>query len=230
MKFSPILAPALCALLGACSLFRAGPPSEPATKPMAAPVAATAAPVSVQPESADLSWATFKNASRTPEGGMITAFTFSEKPGDALMSPLAAQGGLLAVTGQFFAKGASQWGGVGVNMGAPRSVPVKAGDYKFLTIRLASTTATRLRVRLVGPDGATQKLGCYPIVMQAVKPEVAEYRIALDRFGPEGYCGPKGIAVKPTLENLTGIEVAEVAAPVRDRGVSFSVGAIGLTR
>jgi hypothetical protein len=230
MTFRPFLASAACALLGACAQFRADSPAAPTPRPVAVPSASPAAPVGVQADSADRSWATFKNASRTPEGGPILAFTFSEKQGDALMSPLAMQGDVLAVTGQFFAKGASQWAGVGVNIGAPRSVPVKAVEYKFLTIRLSSATSTRLRVRLVGPNEATQKLGCYPVVLQAVKPEVAEYRIALERFAPEGYCGAKGVAAKPTLENLTGIEVAEVAAPVRDRPVSFGVGAIGLAR
>lgn len=228
MKFSPFLAVAACALLGACAQFRADWFAEPAPKPMAVPNAS--APAGVQTESADRPWATFKGLSRTSEGGLITTFTFSEKQGDALLSPLAVHGDALTVTGQFFAKGASQWGGVGVSVGAPRAVPVKAGDYKFLTIRLSSATSTRLRVRLVGPDEATQRLGCYPTALQTVKPEMADYRIALDRFAPEGYCGPKGIAVKPTLENLTGIEVAEVAAPVRDRSVSFGVGAIALAR
>lgn len=227
MKFSPFLAAAACALLGACAPFRTDAPAAPPPRPMAVP---TASPVGVQAESADRSWATIKNPSRTPEGGPIATFTFSEKQGDASTSPLAVQGDLLVVTGQFFGKGASQWGGVGVNIGAPRAMPVKAGSYKVLTIRLSSTTSTRLRVRLVGPDEATQRLGCYPMVMQAVKPEVAEYRIALDRFAPDGYCGTKGVAAKPTLENLTGIEVTEVAAPVRDRAVSFGVGAIGLLR
>ncbi|SHN13084.1 hypothetical protein [Rhizobacter sp. OV335] len=231
MKFGPFLAPAACAVLGACSQFPGGSPAERAPKPMVVPLASQAAAPNVQADSADRLWVTtFKSPSRTPEGGVITSFAFSEKQGDALVSPLAVQGDVLAVTGQFFGKGASAWGGLGVNIGAPRSMPVKAGDYRFLTIRLSSATSTRLRVRLVGPDEATQRLGCYPMVWQAVKPEAAEYRIALERFAPEGYCGPKGVALKPTLESLTGIEVAEAAAPMRDRTVSFGVGAIGLAR
>jgi len=230
MKFGPFLAPAACALLGACAQFRAGSQAEPAPKPLVVPLASQAAAPSVQADSADRSWATFKNPTRTPEGGTIAGFTFSEKPGDALISPLAVRGDVLAVTGQFIAKGASQWGGVAVNIGAPKSIPVKAGDYKFLTIRLSSATSTRLRVRVVGPDEATQKLGCYPMVMQAVKPEVAEYRIALERFAPDSYCGAKGVAIQPTLQSLVAIEVTDVAAPVRDRTVSFGVGAIGLVR
>ncbi|KQU75566.1 hypothetical protein ASE08_07420 [Rhizobacter sp. Root16D2] len=197
---------------------------------MVVPLASQPALPSVQADPGDRLWATFKNPSRTPEGGTIAAFTFSEKQGDAVVSPLAVQGDVLAVAGQFIAKGASQWGGVAVNIGAPKAIPVKAGDYKFLTIRLSSATSTRLRVRVVGPDEATQKLGCYPMVMQAVKPEVAEYRIALERFAPDGYCGTKGITIKPTLQSVTAIEVTDVAAPVRDRAVSFGVGTIGLAR
>src|SRR4051812_47984320 len=137
MKFGPILLPAACALLGACAQFPVGSPAEPAPKPLAVTPASQADP-------ADRSWATFKNTSRTAEGGSIAGFAFSEKQGDALISPLAMNGDVLTVSGQFFAKGASQWGGVAVNIGAPKSVPVKAGDYKFLTIRLSSATSTRL--------------------------------------------------------------------------------------
>lgn len=227
MKTSSILALAACALLGACAQFRFGSPAEPAPKPMPVPAAPTA---SAQGEATDRVWATFRNTSRTAEGGSIGAFAFSEKTGDAVVSPPAMRGDVLTVTGQFFAKGGSQWGGVAVNVGAPKSIPVKAGDYKFLTIRLGSTTSSRLRVRLVGPDEAIQRMGCYPVVMQAVKPEVAEYRIALDRFAPESYCGAKGVAAKPTLESLTAVEVTEVAGPVGDRAASFGVGTIALAR
>ncbi|WP_124539777.1 hypothetical protein [Piscinibacter terrae] len=226
MKISSFLVPAACALLSACSLFRTGSPSEPAVQPAVAP----ASPPAVQGEAPDKVWATFKNMSRTSEGGSIGAFAFSEKQGDATVSPTALRGDVLAVSGQFFGKGASQWAGVAVNIGAPKSIPVKAGEYKFLTIRLGSTTSSRLRVRLVGPDEAIQRMGCYPMVMQMVKPDVAEYRIPLDRFAPESYCGAKGVAAKPTLESLTAIEVTEVAGPVRDHAASFGVGTIALTR
>jgi len=223
MKFGPILVPAACALLGACAQFPFSSPAEPPPKPPA--VSPTP-----QADSGDRSWATFKTTSRTVEGGSIAGFAFSEKQGDAMASPLAVQGDVLTVTGQFFAKGASQWGGVAVNIGAPKSIPVKAGDYKFLTIRLSSANSPRLRVRVVGPDEAAQKTGCYPMVLQAVKPEMAEYRIPMERFAPEGYCGTKGIAIKPTLQSVTAIEVTDVASPVRDRPVSFGVGAIALAR
>jgi hypothetical protein len=229
MKFGLFLALGTCALLGACAQSRTGSPAEPAPKLMVVPLASQAATAPVAPaDPADRVWATFKNPSRTAEGGSIAGFSFSEKPGDAVVSPLSMQGEVLTVNGQFIAKGASQWGGVAVNIGAPKAIPVKAGDYKFLTIRLSSATSTRLRVRVVGPDEATQKLGCYPMVMQSVKPEVIEYRIALDRFAPDGYCGAKGVAIKPTLQSVTAIEVTEVASPVRERPVSFGVGTIAL--
>lgn len=234
MKYGTFLALGACALLGACAQFRAGTPAEPAPKLMVVPLASQAAPPGAPPSApadpGDRLWATFKNPSRTPEGGTIAAFTFSEKQGDAAVSPLAVQGDILAVTGQFIGKAGSQWGGVAVNIGAPKGMPLKAGDYKFLTIRLSSATSTRLRVRVVGPDEATQKLGCYPMVMQAVKPEPAEYRIALERFAPDSYCGTKGIAIKPTLQGVSAIEVTDVAAPVRERAVSFGVGSIGFAR
>lgn len=226
MKVRSLLAPVACALLGGCALFRFGSPAEPAAQPPAAPASAPA----MSGAEADKVWATFKITSRTYEGGSIGAFAFSEKQGDAAVSPTAVRGDVLAVGGQFFGKGGSQWAGVAVNIGAPKSIPVKAGQYKFLTIRLSSTTSNRLRVRLVGPEEAIQRTGCYPVVMQPVKADVAEYRIPLDRFAPEGYCGAKGVAAKPTLESLTAIEVAEVAGPVRDHAVSFSVGAIALAR
>jgi hypothetical protein len=227
MKFSPILLPSACALLGACSQFPSASPAQPA-QPAPPPVAVQQ--VTPQADSGDRPWASFKTPARTPEGGSISGFSFSEKPGDASILPLTVQGEALAVSGQFFGKGASQWGGVAVNIGAPKATPVKAGDYKFFTIKLSSATSPRLRVRLVGPDEATQKMGCYPIVMQAVKPEMAEYRIPLERFAPESYCGGKGISIKTTLQSMTAVEVAEVAGPVRDRNVSFGVGAMALAR
>jgi hypothetical protein len=175
-----------------------------------------------------LDFATFKGTEQSAEGGGISRVLYAERSGDAAFSTLSVVDGDLVVKGQFLATGRSAFAGVGVLTSAP-SGPMNASSYKSLRVRLSAASGVNaLRVRLVGTDAATQLNGCYPVVQQAVTPQVTTYDIPLARFAPEGFCGARGISAAQALLQLDAIEVVDAVAPARPRPVQFSVGTISL--
>lgn len=200
-------------------------------KPEAAAVqtpAASAAPRAT-PAAAELTWATFGPATATTtQGGYINTFSYSEKPGDVAMDALAITGDLLHVRGNFAAKGASAWAGLGVSIEAGNNQPMDASGYKTLRIRLAAPNGAKLRLRLNGTDVKVRDSGCFPSFSQAVTAKDTVYEIPLARFTPEAYCGANGATVAKTLPRFAMVEVADTSDPVKSRASHFSIGSIAL--
>jgi len=194
-----------------------------------ASIAPAVPPLPVTVAAGERLWTAFNATTTTVEGGTIEGLIYAEKPGDAALGDITVRSnGVLNVTGQFTARGGSQWAGVGIVLVAPRTVV--ASEYKALRIHLAGHTVGKLRLRLVGDNPAVQQRGCYPILMLPVKPQVTEYRIEFSQFAAPEYCGAEGVSVKSTLEALTAIEVADAPEPVSDRAVSFNVGTLSLLK
>jgi hypothetical protein len=202
----------LCILTSACTVMTREPP----------------AVVASPPPPIQLEFATFKGTEQTIEGGVITRVVYAERGGDAVLSSMSVVDGDLFISGMFAATGRGAFAGIGMIANAP-SGPFNASSYRFLRLRLSAAPGVNmLRVRLVGPDAGAQLSGCYPVVYQAVTPQVKVYDIALTRFAAEGYCGTRGISAAQTLPQLDAIEVVDAVAPVRPRAVQFSVGSIAL--
>lgn len=225
---------ALSALAGCAavaSLQKPDPKAAP-TPAAAAPVASTQAKAPVTaaaPATAALTWATFGPATATTaQGGFINTFSYSEKPGDVAMDALAITGDLLQVSGNFVAKGASAWAGLGVSVEAGNNQPMDASGYKTLRIRLAAPNGAKLRLRLNSTDVKARDSGCFPSFTQVVNAKDTVYEIPFSRFAPEAYCGANGATVAKTLPRLAMVEVADTSDPVESRNVQFSIGAISL--
>ncbi|KQU75565.1 MULTISPECIES: hypothetical protein [unclassified Rhizobacter] len=218
-------------------LSRAAPAEAPASAPAPAPLLALApastapavSPLPVTVAAGERLWTAFNATTAAVEGGTIEGLVYAEKPGDAALGDITVRNsGVLNVTGQFTARGGSQWAGVGIVLVAPGTVV--ATEYKALRIHLAGHTVSKLRLRLVGDNPAVQQRGCYPILMLPVKPQVTEYRIEFSQFAAPEYCGADGVDVKSTLGALTAIEIADAPEPVADRTVSFNVGTLSLLK
>jgi hypothetical protein len=173
-----------------------------------------------------VNFATFRGTAQTVEGGTIDRVAQSERPGDAVVSSITLDDNELVVEGQIRAAGGSSYAGLGVLVGSPDR-RIDASSYKAIRIRLRITQSVGvLRIRLVGPDVATQQNGCYPVVLQAVTSQSTSYRIQLTRFAPEPHCGSRGVNIAQTLPQLIGVEIVDAVPPVRDRSVTFRVGTI----
>jgi len=181
-----------------------------------------------QTKAAPLNWATFSNATTTVQGGNVNGFSYSEKSGDVVASPLSVLGGMLFVRGNFVAKNASAWSGLGVSVEAGSNQPVDATSYKTLSIRLSALHASKLRLRLNGTDDKIKNTGCYPIFMQYVTTEERSYEIPLSKFASDSYCGANAVEVAKTLQRLSAIEVADTSDPVRARNAQFTIASITL--
>jgi hypothetical protein len=83
-----------------------------------------------------------------------------------------------------------------------------------------------LRIRLQGPEQSVANSGCYPVVILPVSETMKTYRIALEDFAPESWCGTKGRSAGDTLPRLVGFEIVDVA--VQGKPTRFSVGSIAL--
>jgi hypothetical protein len=202
----------------------------PAPSLTLAPASTAATVPPAAPPVTERLWAAFNGTTAAVEGGgSIEGTVYAEKPGDAALGDISVRNnGVLNVTGQFNTRGGSQWAGVGIVVIAQR--PVVATAYKALKVHLAGHAVNKLRLRILGDDPAISQKGCYPIVMLTVKPQVAEYRVEFSQFAAPEYCGADGADVKSTLETLTAIEIIDAAEPVRDRAVSFNVGALSLLK
>lgn len=183
---------------------------------------------------ASLAYANFSSGSATQQGGTVSGNAYAEKPGDATLGPLSATDGVLHVTGQFSPGKRSQWAGVGVSVDSPDKASADGTrnlqEFTSVRLRLASSAAKVLRLRLTGTDTAVQSAGCYPSVMQAVTPVLTEYTLVLKRFAPEGYCGANGRSAAQTLPKVNAFEVVDAAQPVSERAVDFQVEAIEFLR
>lgn len=173
-------------------------------------------------------WATFANPATTTQGGNINGFSYSEKPGDVGTSPLSVAAAMLFVRGNFVAKNASAWSGLGVSVEAGSNQPKDVSNYKTLSIRLSSLYTAKLRLRLSGTDDKIRSSGCYPSFVQSVTPEERNYEIPLSKFASDSYCGTNAVDVAKTLQRLSAIEVADTNDPIRARSSQFTVASITL--
>jgi len=167
-------------------------------------------------------WVGFDDPSSLAAAHAIVA---SELPGDAALSSLSVDDGMLVVNGTLGLDNGSRWSTLGAEI-APASV--EAGPdlsaVNVLRIRLASAVARPLRVRIKGGDRAIGNAGCYPVVVQMVAMAPADYMIPLSAFHSPGWCGTKAVSIEQTLRSVERVEVTANDAPAG--AVSFSVGRI----
>lgn len=185
-------------------------------------------PAMAQTKAAPLTWATFSNPASTVQGGNINGFSYSEKAGDVVASPPSVVAGMLFVRGNFVAKNASAWSGLGVSVEAGNNQPIDASSYKTLNIRLSALNTSRLRLRLNGTDDKVKNIGCYPSFVQIVTSEERGYEIPLSKFASDGYCGVNSVDVAKTLQRLSSIEVADTSDPSKARSSQFTISLITL--
>jgi hypothetical protein len=187
------------------------------------------APAVTLPVGGALVFAVPQPGGTTVQGGQYEAFAYSEKPGDAKLDQVAVAAGVARVTGSLWAQKGSTWGGIGFT--SSPGAPGKTADLsaqRSLRIQLASTTATHLRLRVVGSDQATREAGCYPVALVPVSAELREHTIPLSGFAPEGYCEARGKSIASTAPAVAAIEVSDATVAGTRRAVDFQVGRIEL--
>ena len=167
-------------------------------------------------------WARFDDAASLATARPIVA---SEVRGDAGLSDLSLDDGMLVVKGTLGLDNGSRWSTLGAEI-APTNVETGAdlNAASVLRIRLASAVARPLRVRIKGGDREIGNAGCYPIVVQMVATVPADYVIPLSAFHSPGWCGAKTVSIEETLRTARRVEVTANDEPAG--AVSFSVGRI----
>jgi hypothetical protein len=162
------------------------------------------------------------------EGGVVDGITFSEKPGDVAIDPVAHSSGASRATGAIEPRHGSTWGGIALSTSLQRGGrALDAGSSRTLAISPASAGSGTLRVRLVGPDVALRDSGCYPVATVQVEPQLKEYAVPIAAFAPESYCGANAPAGPAAAARLSAVEVADASVtPGRRRRVDFTVGTI----
>lgn len=214
---------AALALTTACTT-----PAMRADKPAVAATAASTAPT--PPIAGSLVFAVPQAGGSTAQGGSHEAFAYAEKAGDAKLDGLAVTDGAARVTGTIWPQKGSTWAGVAFL--ATAGATGKTSDLsaqRSLRIQLASSTATQLRVRVMGADPATREAGCYPMTMVSVSNDLREIVVPLSAFAPEGYCAARGKSIASVLPAVAAIEVGDPAlSGTARRTVDFRVGRIAL--
>jgi hypothetical protein len=166
------------------------------------------------------SWARFED-----RGSLATvrAIVASDVPGDAALSTLTVDDGMLMVSGTLGLDHGSRWSTLGAEF-APAAVEAGSDlkEASVLRIRLASAVARPLRVRIKGGDSAIGAAGCYPIVVQMVAAVPADYMIPLSAFHSPAWCGSRMTSIEQTLRSVQRVEVTANDEPAG--AVRFRVG------
>lgn len=185
-------------------------------------IATATSALPAEPHLADRTWARFEDPSGPAASHPIVA---SDVPGDAALSSLGVQGGLLVVTGVLGTDHGSRWTTLGAEISPSASHgAVDLRGSTALRIRLASAVPRMLRVRLKGGDPQIANAGCYPVVIQQATPVPVDYTIPLAAFGTPGWCGVNAATVEQTLPAVERVEVTANDAPAG--AVEFRVGRI----
>jgi len=158
----------------------------------------------------------------TKQGGRVVDTSYSEKPGDTIISDRKIADGVITYAGQVGNGKGSAWAGIGLNWNIyPDGKPIDATKFKSITFRLAATTRL-LRLRVTGNDPTTTGNGCYPVYTQEVTEKMTEYTIPLEKFVSESWCAQKAVPIKDTLKAVVGNEVASIN--VSSKPITISVG------
>lgn len=169
-------------------------------------------------------WADFAAAPGTARAAKVNSIALAEQPGDVQAEPLAFADRMVRVAGRIGRVHGSRWSALGVEVLADAgAAPVDLSAFQSVRIRLGSDVPRDLRIRLKGPDPQVQGEGCYPVIFQRVA-AMEQLDIPLAAFGPEPYCGARGVGVAQTLSAVVAVEVTlnePADAPVR-----FDVGRI----
>jgi hypothetical protein len=167
-------------------------------------------------------WVRFDDPSSLASARPIVA---SDVPGDAALSALSVDDGMLRVAGTLGLERGSRWATLGAEI-APDGIEAGANlaGAGMLRIRLASAVARPLRVRIKGSDREIGNAGCYPVVVQVVTAVPADYVVPLSAFRAPGWCGANAPTIAQTLRAVQRVEVTANDEPAG--AVSFSVGRI----
>lgn len=169
----------------------------------------------------------FAGVNRARSGGEIGDTRYSQNSDDAEITDRSFSDGVLTYAGQLGKGHGSSYGGIGFYVNVqPGGHAMDASKYKYLAIKLASPTTSRLRVRLQGPEQSVSSAGCYPTMMVSVSESMKTYRVKLEDFSPESYCGGRGRSAEDTIPNLVGFEIVDTA--MQGKPTKFSVGSIVL--
>jgi len=170
-----------------------------------------------------------QQAATSNQGAEPWPLAYAERRGDAWVISQQIEGDALTVRTQVGNARGSQWGGAGISIAADASAhPQDLSAYKSLRVRLAATGPRVLRLRLVGQDERIANLGCYPMALQAVGPEMQSLEIPLSRFQPEAWCGENMRRVRDTLPQVRSVEVVDMS--IRSEPGQFRLGTIEFLR
>lgn len=152
-------------------------------------------------------WADFGGAAAEAAAARVNVIAMADKPGDVRAEPMVITDRMARVNGRLSRSAGSQWSTLGLEVAASDTArPVDLSGYDSLRIHVSSNQARDVRIRLKGPDAATQSTGCYPVVFQRVG-RAEQLEIPLSAFSPEGYCGTRGASIQQTLPAVVSVEV-----------------------
>jgi endo-1,4-beta-xylanase len=174
-----------------------------------------AAPAVTQtPSTAILEFARFTNTNQSIQGGAIVKTEYNEKAGDAQVSSLRTENGVVIVDYKLSKQAGSSFAGAGVGINAlPDAKTLDAKGYNALRLQVASSEGTRLRIRISSNDQAIINAGCYPVFFLTVTPELKSYTLPLEKFAAPGYCGANARSIAQVMSNVFIVEIADEDIP-----------------
>ena len=187
---------------------------------VAVPVVAVAAPMTLEPR-------VFADFAVAQPQLSVVKTEYSQFPKDAVIDSLRLEAGLLVVDYRLTKIGGSSYAGAGANLTLTDGKTVDISGYSALRLRLASSVARVLRVRIAGSDRSVVDSGCYPVAVVNVTADLETYTLPFKDFAPPAYCQAAGKDITQTLPNVAMLEVADEGVPdVGTRVGRLQIGAM----
>ena len=147
------------------------------------------------------------------QNGTVETNSYSERPGDASKQAPAREGNAMSFAYTLSKSAGSSYLGAGMTIGTPSNTALDLSRFRAVKIRVASSVAKSLRIRVGGSDLTVQNSGCYPVSYINVSNKLETYTIALSAFAPESFCAPSTPNLTQTLGGVSYFEVADNALP-----------------
>ena len=147
------------------------------------------------------------------QNGTVDANSYSERPGDASKQAPAREGNAMSFVYTLSKSAGSSYLGAGLTVGTPANTALDLSRFGAVRIRVASSVAKKLRIRVGGSDLTVQNSGCYPVSYINVSNKLETYTVALSAFAPESFCAPSTPNLTQTLGGVSYFEVADNELP-----------------
>jgi hypothetical protein len=166
-------------------------------------------------KSTNLALVTFAGGTgvNSAQGAEAKSSAYSEKGTDATADAAVRNGDAVGFS-YTLTKAASTYLGAGLAIGTAGDTLVDLSKYKSMRIKVSSSAAGTLRIRIGSSNQTIRDSGCYPVkYLSNVTSTLTSYTIPVTEFAPETFCPAGTPALSAVITGVNYFEVADNTIP-----------------